>query len=193
VKDFDRELGREEDVVRVLDEAAAREESNLRAALALDEAPGLGAVPRVLEDLWRTEARVRPRRRVQGAWLVAAAAAVVLALVWLRGRDDASGAGPSGRYLSDSAFAIVEPGAHAEHWSRIVWSGPADGRYRVRVRDARDATTVLGWTDVRGANELVLPDGGTADWPTQIRIEIELRGADGSWTRAEPRESELRR
>ena len=190
---------------KLLDEVANVEKTEAKEADALRHAPGLDKVGPTLEKAWagagsaradRGDADGAARRPVSaGRWIrraiLFAAAAGILLYVGIRVGRDSNPSGPSGTYLSDGEFRVVHPPERATSWDRIEWSGPAQGTYRVRVRDASDGRVLLGPTDVNGNTSLPLRSEDTARWSKRIRIEVEIRRADGSWVSAPPRISEL--
>lgn len=179
------------EVARLLDATAAEEARDVRAAGGLRDAPGLGRVEEALSSAWgqpREVARAPARR----PWILvlAGAAAVLVLFLWLRGPEPAQG-GPRGEYLNEPELELVAPAAQAPRWDRIEWRGPAHGTYRVTVRDAHTGALVHGPVQQAGSVLALAPEE-TARWPQRILIELELQRADGTWTPAEPRESELR-
>lgn len=179
------------EVARLLDATAAQEARDLRAARELRDAPGLGRVEQTLSSAMGPSREVAnaPARKPWAFVLLGAAAALVLFFL-LREREPAQG-GPSGEYLNDRELEVVTPAAVVPRWERIEWRGPAQGTYRVTVRDASTGAIVHGPVQQAGT-VLVLAPEATARWPRRIEIELELQRPDGTWTAAEPRASELR-
>ena len=122
--------------------------------------------------------------------VLGAAAAVAVYVGW-RFAERSQDGGPSGNYLADRTVEVIHPTERAVAWDRIEWSGPAQATYRLRVRNAVDGEVILGPVEVRASSVMPLQAEDTAVWPKRIRIEVELKRADGSWSPAEPRESEL--
>lgn len=178
-----------EELARLLDEVAAQEASDTRAAAALGAVPGLARVESTLQSAWGPAPRAS-NPRLWSLVLLGVAASLVL-LLWLRETRSAGHGGPRGEYLGETEFEVLVPGARTEQWDRIEWAGPADGDYRVTVRDASTGALLLG--PLAHTKSTVLPLGreSTSAWPPRILIELELRRADGSWASAAPREAEL--
>ncbi|NOT31376.1 MAG: hypothetical protein HOP15_13095 [Planctomycetes bacterium] len=181
-----------EEVARLLDEVAAQEARDTRAAEALRDAPGLERVERTLSSAWgpAREAATEPAKKPWALVLLGVAASLFLFL-WLRDARAPAQDGPRGEYLNDPEFELVAPPAQVTRWERIEWRGPAQGTYRVTVRDARTGALVHGPVQQAGT-VLALAPGEAARWPQRILIELELQRPDGTWTATEPRESELR-
>ncbi len=178
-----------DELARLLDEVAAQEARDTRAAEAQRDAPGLDRVERTLNSAW-APARA-PTKRPWALFLLGAAASLALFL-WLREARAPAQGGPRGEYLNEPEIEVLEPGAQVTRWERIEWRGPADGTYRVTVRDASTGALALGPLQRSGSTVLPLEREQTRGWPRRVLIEVELRRADGSWIAAEPREAELR-
>ena len=185
-----------EAVARLLDEAADQEAIEEVEADALADAPGLDRVESTLRKAWGgAEGEVRGTKPAPRMWTwkriaIVAAAAGVLAYVGVRSGSDGKDDGPSGNYLADPTVEVVEPPERAARWDRIEWKGPEGATYRVGVRSALDGTELLAPVQVRASRVLQLTAEQTAAWPARIRIEVELRRADGSWDPAPSRVSE---
>jgi len=178
-----------DEIARLLDATAEQEARDMRAAEGLREAPGAQRVEQVLGQVWgpaRTEAPARSRRGWVALGVVAAA--VLLAILWLRERGSPQD-GPRGQYLGGGELELIAPPARASRWDRIEWRGSPQGTYRVRVLDAETGAPVLGPVQQAGTALAIAPEE-SARWPRRILIEIEERRDDGSWSEFASGESE---
>jgi hypothetical protein len=178
------------EIAQLLDEVAAQEELEREEAETLLKAPGLERVEPALRAAWSTPARSAARPWIRRLAILGAAAAVVVYVGW-RSAERPEDGGPRGNYLADGTVQVIHPAERAVEWDRIEWSGPAQATYRLRIRNAVSGDVILGPVEVRARSVLPLRPEDTAGWPERIRIEVELKRADGSWSPAEPRESEL--
>jgi hypothetical protein len=173
--------GEREDLGRLLDEVGRREAEERRAGDALEDAPALHDVERVLEDVWASE---RPGRR-RPWWLVvgvAAAAAVVVGMLILRTQNPPSVAGPSGEVLGEDRLEIHRPAAPPGQWpDRVTWSGPKGLEYVLRIVEFADGAEGRELFPPRAiiAFEQRLPEDAQT-WPDKIKVLLKARNKEGT-------------
>jgi len=172
--------GERDELVRTLDEIGRLEAQERRDADALEDAPGLANVERVLEDVWAAE-RKRPARR----WplfvgMIAVAAAVVALLVPVL-NSPPKVAGPSGEMLNiGDKVSIDDPAAPSGEWPKFVtWKGPKGLEYKLRIvefvggaegRELFPLRAVIGYKQE-------LPD--TSSWPETIKLQLSAKNKMG--------------
>jgi hypothetical protein len=179
-----------DDVARLLDEAAAEEARDMRAAEELEHAPGLDKVEPVLQSAWGEESPRWRRRTWLGLMSAVGVAAALVAIFWLRGAESTTGETPRDHFLNGDERGIVYPPARAARWDHIEWRGPPDGTYRLKVL-SENGDLVYGPIDnIRGTVH-DLPPEVTARWPTTITIEVSTRRKDGTWVPVGSRECRL--
>jgi len=174
--------GEREDLARLLDEVGRREAEERRAGDALEDAPALHDVERVLEDVWASSRPRRARPRLLYVGLLAAAAVVVGMLI-LRPQTSPSVAGPSGEVLGEGELSIERPDAPLGQWpKKVVWKGPRGLEYVLRIVEFTDGVEgrVLLAPRAIIALERGLPEKETPTWPDKIKLLLEARNKEGA-------------
>jgi hypothetical protein len=171
-----------QDLARLLDEVGRREAEERRAGDALEDAPALHDVERVLEDVWASS---QPRRARPWPLYVGllAAAAVVVGMLILRTQNPPSVAGPSGEVLGEGRLEIHRPAAPPGQWpDRVAWSGPKGLEYVLRIVEFADGAEGRELFAPRAiiAFEQRLPEDATATWPDTIKLLLEARNKEGA-------------
>jgi len=173
--------GERDELVRTLDEIGRLEAQERRDADALEDAPGLANVERVLEDVWAAE-RKRPARR----WplfvgMIAVAAAVVALLVPVLQSPPKVGE-PFGEVLgNDTVHLDPQPKSPSGQWPpAVTWKGPQGLEYRLRIveytggiegRELFTPPAIFGYKQA-------LPEDSRA-WPDTIKLSLSAKNKEG--------------
>ncbi len=182
--------GEIDDVGRLLDDAAAQEARDMRAAEELEHAPGLESVESALQNAW-SSGSPRGRGRNRLLFFAAGVAAAIVAVFWMRGMEPATtGGNANDHFLNDEERGIVYPPAQTARWDRIEWRGPRDATYRLKVY-SDSGELVYGPIDNIHGTVHDLPPEVSARWPAKITIEVSMRRKDGTWVAVGSRESRL--
>jgi hypothetical protein len=166
----------------LLDEVGRREAEEGRAGDALEDAPGLNDVKRVLDDVWGSSQprRARPWPLLLGLF---AAAAAVVGFLLLQPQTPASVAVPSGEILGEGDLSIHRPAAPPGQWpDHVAWSGPKGLEYVLRIVEYADGAEGRELFAPRAiiALEQQLPAEVTRSWPDKIKLLLKARNKEGA-------------
>ncbi|MFN0007945.1 MAG: hypothetical protein ACKVXR_08555 [Planctomycetota bacterium] len=174
--------GEHDDLTRLLDEVGRREAEERRAGDALEDAPGLHDVERVLEEVWGSSPPKRAWRWPLYLGLLAAAAAVI-GLMLFRLESPQKVTGPAGELLGDGDLVIHRPAASPGQWpDHVAWSGPKGLEYVLRIVEYADGAEGRELFAPRAiiAFEQPLPAEVTRSWPDKIKLLLEARNKEGA-------------
>lgn len=171
----------DDDLIRLLDEAAVIEAAERAEAEQLVDAPGVRDVERILASEWeRSPARTTPRSKWP-MWGLACLAAAMFLFFVVRWSMPTESDGPRGQYLGSDRFEITSPRDLVREWpKRIVWTAdPAAREYAVDVLDDESGRVIadLGRTI---ATEIEFPSQESVEWPSKIEIRVKALRKDGS-------------
>ncbi|MFN0244458.1 MAG: hypothetical protein ACKVWV_16340 [Planctomycetota bacterium] len=176
----EREGAEPDDLVRLLDEAAAVEAAERRESDAVTNAPGARDVERILREQWDRAPAKRARwtrPRILGA-CVAAAVVIVCVVIWSRAPEDDR---PSGQYLGDDRFEVTSPTGVVREWPKTIhWNAdPLAREYAVDILDDESGRVLvdLGRTI---ATEIEFPTQESVAWPSLIEIRVKAWRKDGT-------------
>lgn len=172
-----------DDLARLLDEVGRREAEERRAGDALEDAPGLHDVERVLEEVWASSRKRRARLWPLYVGLLAAAATVI-GLLLLNPETPPEVRGPAGELLGDGDLVIHRPAAPPGQWpDHVAWSGPKGLEYVLRIVEYVDGAEGRQLFAPRAiiALELELPPAEvTRSWPETIKLSLKARNKEGA-------------
>lgn len=164
-----------EELQRLLDVASEDQREILAEAEREAGEDDRAFMERALERAAAAEGARPPRR---WAWALAAAAALLLGWLGLRGVWAPPGGGPAGTVLGDDDLVLVSPVGEVAAYGSIRWTFPISDAitFEVLVRDAATDEVLLE-ERVEGRLSLSPDSRVTVAWPE--RIDVELRAFDG--------------
>ena len=180
-RDEENLLG-EEEMVQLLEEMARQEQSVLKEALALSEAPGLDQVEDVLGAEWKQNSDPLPVRtplKLVIAGLLSIAAVLLLFFMLPTQERPAGshplGSGPAGMNLGGDPLVLVYPVEPIEAWDALEWTSQVDaGSYGVMVVRASDEEVLLDTTVLE--TRIEFEDVDLSRWGSSLLIIISAFG-----------------